>query len=142
MFNYENKLLSSSFCNLLQLIATSFVLISCSEKGVATDFPTTGFKSTWLYFCALIFRPYHRILGTHSLTQDYTVKRSCLCCYVRSHNFEKQPLVSSCLSVRLYAWNNSAYTGWSFMKFYVWNSVDNIQEKLISDNINGTAHED
>ena len=92
-------MLSSSFCNLLQLIVTSFVLISCSEKCVSADFLTTGFKSARLSFCTLIFQAYHKILGTHDLTQSYTVRRSCHCLNVRSHNCVKRLLASSCLSV-------------------------------------------
>jgi hypothetical protein len=38
----------------------------------------------------------------------------------RAQNSEKQLLASSCLSVCLSVWNNSAPTGWIFVKFDIW----------------------
>jgi hypothetical protein len=53
--------------------------------------------------------------------------------------------MSVCLSVRLFAWNNSAPTGRIFMEFDIslfFKCVEKIQVSLKSDNNNGTLHED
>jgi hypothetical protein len=64
-----------------------------------------------------------------------------------SQNFEKPLLASSCLSVRLSAWNTSAPTGRSFIKFnicgfYFWKSIQKNKFHLNRTRITGTLHED
>ena len=63
-----------------------------------------------------------------------------------SQNCEKRQLGSSCLFVRLYAWNKSASTGGIFMKLCTWGFFENPLTKLkFSLNCykdKGTLHED
>jgi hypothetical protein len=46
----------------------------------------------------------------------------------RSQNCKKPLLASSCLPVRPSAWNNSAHTGWMFMKFDISVFIENLQD--------------
>jgi len=60
-----------------------------------------------------------------------------------SKNYEKWLLASSCLSVCLFAWNNSAFTGRISMKFdfFFVKFFEEIQISLKSDKNNGILHE-
>jgi hypothetical protein len=62
-----------------------------------------------------------------------------------SQNCEKRLLASSCLPVRLSAWNNSVPTGRIFMKFDIWGLHKNLSRKLNFDlnltRITSTSHE-
>jgi hypothetical protein len=65
--------------------------------------------------------------------------------WAQSQNYEKRLRVSSCLSVRLSAWNNSTPTRWNFITFCISvfrKAVDKIQSLLKSEQITGRSLED
>jgi hypothetical protein len=82
---------------------------------------------------------------SNSPTEEFTQSESA---YFLTHtqNCEKQLLALSCLSIRLHKWNNSAPTGWIFMKIYIWIFIKNLSRLFKfpenSRRVTGTLHEE
>jgi len=66
--------------------------------------------------------------------------------FTRVRNIAKNDYEIRHVSVHPSAWNNSAPTGWIFMKFYIWTSFENLSRKFKFHSnvtsITGTLHED
>jgi len=73
------------------------------------------------------------VTGKRSAADVKTFNTKCIClgaCEKLRKNCEKRLLASSCLSVRLSAWNNSARIGWILMKFDIWGFYENLLRKF------------